>query len=121
MCKWSAECEELRENLKAATVRNAEKEQSIEVLKQELVDFKAKAAKKGEAIKNMEKGNDQLKSELEQLEHFNKYLADECRKRDSLIDRQKITLRNEKTRIKATEKCVSEIWNKKIMIRPATL
>ena len=57
--KWGAECEALRDNLKVAAARNAEKEQSIEVLKQEFADLKFKAAKKGEAIENMEKKNDQ--------------------------------------------------------------
>ena len=85
--KWSAECEALRDNLKAA--RSAEQEQSIEVLKQELADLKVKVAKKGEATENLEKLNDQLRSVLEQLEHFNQYLANECRKKNlSLIDKR---------------------------------
>ena len=63
--------------------------------------------------------NDQLKSELEQLEYYNLYLAKECRKKESLIDRQKSTLRNEKTKTKATEKYLSAIRNKNIMNRPA--
>ena len=42
-------------------------------------------------------------------------------KKDALIDRQKSTLRNEKAKKKATEKCLSEIRNKNIMNRPATL
>ena len=121
MGKWSAECEALRDNLKAAAARNAQQEQSIEVLKQELADLKVKAAKKGEAIKNMEKMNNQLRSELEQLEHYNQYLANECRKKHSLIDRQKSTLRKEKAKTKAAEKSKSEIRSRNIMNRPATL
>ena len=89
LCKWSTECEALRENLKAVAVRNAEQEQSIQLLKQELADWKFKAAKNGEAIKNMEKMNNQLSSELEQLEHYNQYLANECQKKIiSLIDKR---------------------------------
>ena len=40
------QCEALRNKLRAAAARNAEREQSIEVLKQELADSKVKAAKK---------------------------------------------------------------------------
>ena len=50
-------------------------QQSIESLKQELANLKIKAAKMGENIKKMEKVNYQLRSELEQLEHYNQYLA----------------------------------------------
>ena len=60
--KWSAECKALRDNLKAAAARNDKQEQSIEVFNQELADLKVKAAKKGDAIENMEKKNDQLRS-----------------------------------------------------------
>ena len=42
-------------------------------------------------------------------------------KKDSFIDRQKSTLRNKKAKTKAGEKCLSEIRNKNIMNRPATL
>ena len=66
----------------------------------------------------MEKLNDQLRSELEKLEHYNQYLANECRKKDSLIDRQKSTLRNEQAK---TKESLFEIRNKNIMNRPATL
>ena len=75
--KWSAKCEVLRDNLKAAAARNAEQD-STEVLKQDLANLKAKADNKGKAIENMEKFNYQLRSELEQLEHYNQYLAIEC-------------------------------------------
>ena len=80
LVKWSAECEAWRDDLKAAAARNAKQEQSIEVLKQELADLKVQAAKMVEAIENMEKMNDQLRSELEQLEHYNHYLANKYRK-----------------------------------------
>ena len=87
--KWRAKCEALRDNLKAAAARNAEQDKSIEIFKQELANLKVKAAKKGEAIENMEKMNDQLRSELEQVEHYNQYLANECRKNLlSLIDKR---------------------------------
>ena len=81
--KWSAECEALQDNLKAAAARNTEQEQSIEALKQELADLKVKVAKKVEPIENMEKMNDQSRSELEQLEQNNQFLAKECQKRFS--------------------------------------
>ena len=42
-------------------------------------------------------------------------------KKNSLIDRQKSALRNEKGKTKATEKCLSEIRNQNIMSRPKTL
>ena len=51
--KWSSVCEALRDNLKTAAARNAEQENSIEVLKQELADLKVKAAKNDEAIKKL--------------------------------------------------------------------
>ena len=44
--KQSAECEALRDNLKAAAARNAEQEQPIDLLKQELADLKVNADKK---------------------------------------------------------------------------
>ena len=59
--EWSPDCEALQDNLEAAPARNAEHEQSIDVLKQELADLKVQIAKKGEAIKNMKKMNDQLR------------------------------------------------------------
>ena len=91
-------------------------------MKHELADLKVKAPKKGESTENMEKMNDRLRSELEQLQHYNQYLANECRKNDSLIDRQKSTLwKEKKTKTKASKKCLSEIRNKNIMNRPATL
>ena len=73
--KWSAECEALRDNIEAAAARNAKQELSIELLKQELADLRVKAAKKCEAIDKLEKMNDQLRSELEQREHYNQYLV----------------------------------------------
>ena len=90
--KWSAQCKALRDKLKSAAARNAEQGQSIEVLKQELADLKAKVAKKGAAIENVEKMSDQLRLELDQLEHYNQYMANKCQTNDSLIARQKSTL-----------------------------
>ena len=87
--KLSAECEALRDNLKAAAARNAEQEQSIDLLKQELADLKVNTDKKSDAMEKMEKENDQLRSELQQLENYNQYLASECRRKDTVIDRQK--------------------------------
>ena len=71
LVKCSNECEALRDNLKRAAARNAEQEQSNEVVKQELAGLKVKTVKKGKAIEKMEKMKDQLRSELEQLEHYN--------------------------------------------------
>ena len=65
--KLSAECEALRDNLKAPAARNTEQEQSIDLLKQELADLKVNADKKSEAMEKLEKENDQLRSELRQL------------------------------------------------------
>ena len=109
--KLSAKCEALRDNLKAAAARNAEQEQSIDLLKQELSDLKGNTDKKSEATEKMEKENDQLRSELQQLENYNQYLASECRRKDTIIDRQKHSLKNEKAKTKATEKCLFEIRN----------
>ena len=78
LVKWSAECERLRDKLKAAAARNAEHEKSMEVLKQELANLKVKAANKDEVIEEMEKINNQLRSELEQLEHYHQNLANDC-------------------------------------------
>ena len=69
----------------------------------------------------MEKANDQLRSDLRQLENSNQYLASERRRKDTIIDRQKHSLKNEKAETKATEKCLFEIRNKNVMDRPATL
>ena len=56
---------------------------------QELANLKVNAAKKGEALKKMEKMNNQLQSEHKQLEHYNQYLANENRKKVvSLIDKR---------------------------------
>ena len=50
--KWSAECEALRDNLKAtAAAKNAEQEQSIEVLKKKSANLKIKTAKKGRSYR----------------------------------------------------------------------
>ena len=46
MAKLGAECEALRDNLKAAAARNAEQEQSIDILKQELANLKVNTDKK---------------------------------------------------------------------------
>ena len=119
--KLSAECGALRDNLKAAAARNAEQEQSIDLLKQELTDLKVNTDKKSEALEKMEKQNDQLRSELQQLENYNQYLASECRRKDTIIDRQKHSLKNERAKTKATEKCFFEIRNKNVLNRPATL
>ena len=48
--KLSAECEAPRDNLKAAAARNAEQEQSIDLLKQKLADLKVNTDKKSEAM-----------------------------------------------------------------------
>ena len=69
--KLSAECEALRDNLKAAAARNAEQEQSIDLLKQELAHLKVNADKNSETMEKIEKENDQLRSELRQLENYN--------------------------------------------------
>ena len=69
--KLSAECEALRDNLKAAAARNAKQDQSIDLLKQELADLKIKTDKMSEAMEKMEKENDQLRSELQQLKNYN--------------------------------------------------
>ena len=116
--KLSTECEALRDNLKAAAAINAEQEQSMELLKQELADLKVNTDKKSEA---MEKENDLLRSELQQWENYYQYLASECRRKDTIIDRQKHSLKNEKAKTKATEKCLFEIRNKNVLNRPATL
>ena len=121
MGKLSADCEALRYNLKTAAAGNAEQDQSIDLLKQELADLKVNTDKKSEAMENMEKENDQRRSELQQLENYNQYLASECRRKDTIIDRQKHSLKNEKAKTKTTEKCLFEIRNKIVLNRPATL
>ena len=119
--KLSAEYEALRDNLKAAAARIAEQEMSIYLLKQELADLKVNTDKKSEALEKMEKENEQLRSELQQLENYNQYLASECRRKDTIIDRKNHSLKNEKAKPKATEKCLSEILNKNVLNWPATL
>ena len=69
----------------------------------------------------MEKENDQLRSELQQLEIYNQYLASECRRKDTRIDRQKHSLKNKKAKTKAREKWLFEIRNKNVLHRPAKL
>ena len=77
--------------------------------------------KKSETLEKMEKENDQLRSKLQQLENYNQYLASECRKKDTIIDRQKHYLKIERAKTKATEKCLFEIRNKNLLNRLATL
>ena len=77
--------------------------------------------KKSETMEKMETENDQLGSELRQLKNYNQYLSSECRRKDALIDRQKHFLKNEKAKMKATEKCFFEMRNKNVLNRPATL
>ena len=72
-------------------------------------------------MEKIEKENDQLKSELRMLENYNQYLASECQRKDTIIDKQKHSLKNEKSKTKATEKCLFEIRNKNLLNRPATL
>ena len=48
-------------------------------------------------------------------------MASECRRKDTIIDRPKLSLKNEKAKTKATEKCLFEIRNKIVLNRPATL
>ena len=119
--KLSAECEVLRDNLKKAAARNAEQEQSIDLLKQELADLKVNTDKKSETLEKMEKENDELRSELRQLENYNQYLASEYRRKDIIIDRRTHFLKNEKAKTKAAEKCLFEIRNKNVLNWPVTL
>ena len=119
--KQSAECESLKDNLKAAAATNAEQDQSIDLLKQELADLKVNTDKKSEALEKMEKEKDQLRSKLQQLENYNQYLASECRRKDTMTDRQKHSLKNEKDKTKATEKFFFEIRKKNVLNRPSTL
>ena len=125
MGKLSAKSEALRDNLKAAAPKKAEQEQSIDLFKQELANLsqysEAMVIKNSEAMEKMEKVNDQLRPELWQLENYNQYLASECRRKDTIIDRQKHSLKSEKAKTKATEKCLFEIRNKNVLNRPATL
>ena len=72
-------------------------------------------------MEKMEKKNDQLKSELRLLENYNQYLASDCQRKDTIIDKQKQSSKNEKAKTKATEKCLFEIRNKNVLNRPATL
>ena len=73
----------------AAADRNAEQEQSIEFLQQIWPISMSMLLKKGKSIEKMEKLNYQLRPELEKLEHYNQYLAKECRKQESVIDQKK--------------------------------
>ena len=119
--KLSAEYDALGDNLKAVAPRKGEQEQSIDFLKQELADLKVNADKKSEAMEKMEKKSDQLRSEVRQLANYNQYLASECRGKDTIIDKQKHSLKNEKAKTKATENCLFESRNKNVLNRPATL
>ena len=69
----------------------------------------------------MEKENDQLRPEFQQLENYNQYLASEYRRKDTIIDREKHSLKNQKAKTKDTEKRLFEIRNKNVLNRPATL
>ena len=72
-------------------------------------------------MEKLEKENDQLRSEFQQLENYNQYLASECRRKDTIIDRQKYSLKTQKDKTKVTENCLFEIRNKNVFNRPATL
>ena len=78
---------------------------------------------KSKLLKSTKKGENEWPIEIKALVavQYNQYFVNEWRKKNSVIDRQKITLWNEKAKIKATDKCLFEIRNKNIMNRPATL
>ena len=74
MDKLRAKCWALRDNLKAAAVGNSEQVKSIDFMKQDSANFIFKAAKKSEAAEKMDTANSQLRSDFQQLEHYNRYL-----------------------------------------------
>ena len=65
--------------------------------------------------------NVHLRSDFKQMEQYNEYLANECRKKLFVIYRQKISLGNEKAKTKTTENGLFQIGNKNIINHPATL
>ena len=95
MYKLSAECVALKDYLKAEAARNAEQEKSINLLKLDLADCKFNASKKSKALEKPEREVNQLRSELQQLEHCNHYLAAECRRKGTVIESQMNSLKNE--------------------------
>ena len=110
--KWSAKCEALRGSFKAAAAKNAEQEYSLVVLKQKLANLKVNVAKKGEANQKNGENDDQLRSELEQLEHYNQYLANEKRKKIiSLVNKR--VLRVAKKRKRSPRRNVYSRFGKK--------
>ena len=73
--------------------QNTKQEKAINLLKQGLAYINFDAAKKGEATKKLEKSN-QLPSELQELEDHQQYLANKCRRKYTVIDRQIKSLKN---------------------------
>ena len=101
---------------------------TISLLQKDLVELrhkldkhcdKAKEATR-EALGKLSAKCEALRDNLKR-ENYNQYLASECRRKDTTIDRQKHSLKNEKAKTKATEKCLFEIRNKNALNRPATL
>ena len=87
-------CEALRCNLKAAAATNAETENLIGQFKPMLAKYIFDAAKKSRNAEKQGKKRDQLRSELLKLQQC---LANECWKKDIVIDREPNSLKIEKT------------------------
>ena len=87
----------------------------------ELVNFKFNDAKKEQSKRETRDEELKLRSEFRQTEHHNRYLANVSRREDTLIDRQKNSLKSEKTDPKTAEKFLFKMENKKKMIWPAAL
>ena len=82
--------------MRAPAARNAGQKKSINLLKLGLADCKYNTAKKSEATERMENKNFPLISEFHQQKRYSHYLSNDCRRKNSVIDRQNNSMKNEK-------------------------
>ena len=115
--KRRAECEALQDNLNVEGARNAEQEQSIYLFKQEMADLKINAAKIAKPSRKWRKRLNNCARNWETTTGTRTMNV----KKNTVIDQQKNSLRNEKAITQATEKCLLQIRNKDIRKRTATL
>ena len=103
---------------KVSVSQKSRTKKSNNFLKLDLNDFKFNAAKKSEAAERLDKKNDQ---NIRSYSITTSIWATNVEEKNTVIVRQRISLKNEKAKTEATEKCFFETPNKNIMSWPAKL
>ena len=93
MGNLNAECKALRDNLNAAAISSAKQVKSVNLLKLELTNVYVSSAEENKTTEKPEKEIDQLRIEIQQLEPYNQYLANDCRRKDTVTERQRNSLK----------------------------